>query len=104
MRKGLIITAVCCWLVLALSAVAGTEGKKIGDVSDGSLAVPVHVIGLRDSEGDKISPDDDPIQPFSTRQTCSACHSYETIGKGRHFNAADVNAVPGRKGQPWIFV
>ena len=104
LKKGLIIKGVCCWLVLALSAVAGTEQKNIGDVSDGSLAVPVHVIGLRDSEGDKISPDDDPIQPFSTRQTCSECHSYETIGKGRHFNAADVNAVPGRKGQPWIFV
>ncbi|MHC4088180.1 MAG: cytochrome c3 family protein [Planctomycetota bacterium] len=102
MKKGLIITAVCSWLVL--SAVASDGQKKIGDVSDGSLAVPVHVIGLRDSEGDKISPDDDPIQPFSTRQTCSACHSYETIGKGRHFNAADVNAVAGRKGQPWIFV
>ncbi|MHC4316171.1 MAG: hypothetical protein ACYSW3_27325 [Planctomycetota bacterium] len=94
MKKGLIITAVCSWLVL--SAVASDGQKKIGDVSDGSLAVPVHVIGLRDSEGDKISPDDDPIQPFSTRQTCSACHSYETIGKGRHFNAAFL-IVPGRE-------
>ena len=103
LTKGLIIKVVCCWLVLALSA-AAAEQKNIGDVSDGSLAVPVHVIGLLDEEGDKISPDDDPIQPFSMRQTCSECHSYETIGKGWHFNAADVNAVPGRKGQPWIFV
>ncbi|NIW96491.1 MAG: hypothetical protein GWN20_27565 [Phycisphaerae bacterium] len=104
LKKGVIIAAACSLLVLALSTVADDGRKRIGDVSDGSLAVPVHVIGLRDWEGDKISPDDDPIQPFSTRQTCSVCHSYETIGKGRHFNAADVNAVAGRKGQAWIFV
>ena len=104
MRNGLIITGVLCWLFLVLSAVADAGQKKIGDESDGSRSVPVHLIGLRDEEGDKISPDDDPILPFSTSQTCGACHSYETIGKGWHFNAADVNAVPGRKGQPWIFV
>ncbi|MHC4642572.1 MAG: hypothetical protein ACYS32_13080 [Planctomycetota bacterium] len=104
MRKGLLIKVVCCWLVLAFSAVVDTEGKKIGDVSDGSLSVPVHVVGLRSDEGDKISPDDEPALPFSTRQTCSVCHSYETISQGWHFNAVDVNAVPGRKGQPWIFV
>ncbi|MDH4239532.1 MAG: hypothetical protein OEW48_08215 [Phycisphaerae bacterium] len=104
LKKGLIIKGVCCWLVLALSAVASDGQNKIGDVSDGSLAVPVHVIGLLDGEGDKISPDIEPVLPFSTRQTCSACHSYEVISQGWHFNAADVNAVPGRKGQPWIFV
>ncbi len=104
LRKGLIITGVFCWLVLALSAVAGTDQKKIGDVSDGSLAVPVHLIGLLDGEGDKISPGVEPVLPFSMRQTCSDCHSYEIISRGWHFNAVDVNAVPGRKGQPWIFV
>ena len=104
MRKGLVITGIFCWLVLALSAAAGTDQKKLGDVSDGNLDVPVHVIGLLDGEGDKISPDMEPILPFSMRQTCSECHSYEIISKGWHFNAVDVNAAPGRKGQPWIFV
>jgi hypothetical protein len=104
LSKGLLIKVVCCWLVLAFSVVVDTEAKKIGDASDGSLSVPVHVIGLRSEEGDKISPDDEPVLPFSTRQTCSACHSYEIISQGWHFNAVDVNAVPGRKGQPWIFV
>jgi len=103
LKKGLLIKVVCCWLVLAFSAVVDTEGNKIGDASDGSLSVPVHVVGLRSEEGDKISPDDEPVLPFSTRQTCSVCHSYETISQGWHFNAVDVNAVPGRKGQPWIF-
>ena len=102
LKKGLIITGIFCWLVLPVFAGAGQ--KKIGDTSDGSLSVPVHVIGLLDSEGDKISPDIEPVLPFSTRQTCSACHSYELISQGWHFNAVDVNAVPGRKSQPWIFV
>jgi hypothetical protein len=107
LRKGLIITGILCWLVLALSRpgrVAGTEQKKIGDVSDGSLTPAVHIIELLDEEGDKIAPDVEPILPFSTRQTCSDCHGYEIISKGWHFNAVDVNVVPGRKGQPWIFV
>ena len=108
LRKGLIITGFFCWLVLALSATAGTDQKKIGDVSDGSRAVPVHLIELLDEEGDKISPDDDPLLPFSTRKTCSECHiyehKYEIISKGWHFNATDANIAPGRAGQPWIFV
>jgi hypothetical protein len=102
LRKGLVITGIFYWLLF--SALADAEGEKIGDISDGSLSVPVHVIGLLDGEGDKISPDVEPVLPFSTRQTCSACHSYEVISQGWHFNAVDVNAVPGRKGQPWIFV
>jgi hypothetical protein len=106
LRKGLIITVVFCWLLL--SAVANTEGEKIGDVSDGSRAVPVHVIGLLDEEGDKISPDVEPTLPFSTRKACCECHiyehKYEIISKGWHFNAIDANVPPGRPGQPWILV
>ncbi len=102
LRKGLIITGIFCWLFLP--AFAGTEQKKIGDISDGSLTPAVHIIGLFDEEGDKISPDVEPVLPFSMRQTCSDCHSYRIISRGWHFNAVDVNAVPGRKGQPWIFV
>jgi len=99
---------ICCWPVLGLPAAADTDQKKTGDVSDGSRAVPVHLIGLLDEEGDKISPDDDPLLPFSTRKTCCECHVYEhnykVISKGWHFNAVDVNVPPGRPGQPWIFV
>ena len=102
LRKGLIITGIFFWLFLP--AFAGTEQKKIGDVSDGSLTPAVHIIGLFDEEGDKISPDVEPVLPFSMRQTCGDCHSYRIISRGWHFNAVDVNAVPGRKGQPWIFV
>jgi hypothetical protein len=108
LKKGLLVIAVLCFLVSPLSAFADTEQEKIGDESDGSRAVPVHLIELFDEEGEKISPDDDPLLPFSARKTCCECHiyehNYEIIGKGWHFNAADVNVVPGRKGQPWIFV
>jgi hypothetical protein len=51
LKKGLIITGICCWLVLAFSAVTDTEGEKIGDVSDGSLAPAVHGIGLLELAG-----------------------------------------------------
>jgi len=108
LKKGLLVIAVLCFLVSALSVFADADEKKIGDESDGSRAVPVHLIELFDEEGDKISPDDDPLLPFSARKTCCECHiyehNYEIIGKGWHFNSADVNVVPGRAGQPWIFV
>ncbi len=108
MKKGLLVIAVSCFLVSPLSVFADTDEKKIGDESDGSRATAVHLIELFDEEGGKISPDDDPLLPFSTRKTCCECHIYEhnydVISKGWHFNSADVNVVPGRKGQPWIFV
>jgi hypothetical protein len=86
-----------------------TENKLLGDESDGSRAHPIHVIPLfpenEDGEqGEKITPDSDPLLPFSTRQTCGDCHSYGVISEGWHFNSADPDVLPGRVGQPWIFV
>ncbi|HIJ54272.1 MAG TPA: hypothetical protein HPP66_14145 [Planctomycetes bacterium] len=85
MKKGLLVIAVLCFLVSALSVFADADEKKIGDESDGSRAVAVHLIELFDEEGDKISPDDDPLLPFSARKTCCECHiyehNYEIIGK-----------------------
>ena len=108
MKKGLILTGIFCWLVSVLPAAAA---KKLGDESGGSRAVPVHLIHLYDEEiaeldkkSYKIFPDDKPLLPFSTRQTCGMCHSYQTVSKGWHFNAIDPNVAPGRPGQPWIFV
>jgi len=117
LKKGLILTGFLCLLVLCLSAPtvclaneavgADTDQKLLGDESDGSRAPSIHLIPLffenEDGEkGGKISPDDDPLLPFSTRWTCGDCHSYGIIGKGLHFNAADPNVAPGRPGQPWI--
>ncbi len=102
MIKGLLYTAI---LFCATSVFAATDVNSSfeGDQSDGSRAVSVHLIELLDEEGDKITPEVEPLLPFSTRQTCGACHDYEKISHGWHFNAAEPNAAPGRGGQPWIF-
>jgi len=92
-----------CFLSVAASFGGGGE-KLIGDESDGSRAVPVHLIKLIDEQGQEISPEDDPILPFSTRQTCGLCHNYDVIKTGRHFNLADSNVPSGRSGEGWIFV
>jgi hypothetical protein len=94
-------------VVLATGVVAGAE-IKLGDTPDGSRSNFVHLIPLLSEplpgkEPDQIHPDADPVLPFSTKQTCGACHSYDKISAGWHFNAIDPNVNPGRKGQPWIF-
>jgi len=93
------------FICLTFAASAAEEAKPplIGDESDGSRAVPAHWIPLLDEAGVEISPGDDPLLPFSPRQTCAnKCHSYETIQTGWHFNAA-ANAAASRPGHPWIF-
>jgi len=75
---------------------------RLGDISDGSRAVPVHLIPLYEEAGIRILPSDHPKLPFSTKQTCSPCHTYEKITQGWHFNAADTSVAPGRPGHPWI--
>ena len=103
MKKGLIYTAVLCLSLPVLIVAAETEKKFIGDESDGSRAVPVHLIPLIGPEGQKISPDDKPLLPFSAIQSCGgACHNCDTVKTGWHFNAVDPNVPAGRNGQPWI--
>ncbi len=76
----------------------------LGDRNDGSRARPVHLIPLRDHEGEIIRPTDRPLQPFSTRQTCGAdCHDVATIARGWHFNMTEPQAKV-RRGEPWILV
>jgi len=107
LKKGLILTGLLCLLFSAGLGAAESAPRMLGDLSDGSRAHPVHRIPLLSEEGDKIAPDDDPLLPFSTKSTCGACHSYETVAKGWHFNAADTGLEPrkhGRIGQPWILV
>jgi len=111
LKKGLIVTGILLWLTFIRPVYAADDEKLLGDESDGSRAIPAHLINLYDeeiAELDKISykilPDDKPLLPFSTRQTCGMCHSYQTISNGWHFNAVDANVVPGRPGEPWILV
>ncbi|UCE98847.1 MAG: hypothetical protein JSV82_06575 [Planctomycetota bacterium] len=101
--KGLIVTGFLS-VVLALPAYADTNEQFLGDKGDGSRSIPVHLIPLLDEDGQKVSPDDEPLLPFSPRQTCGACHNCDEIDRGWHFNAIDANIAPGRLGQPWILV
>ncbi len=84
---------------------AFAQEQKLGDVPDGNRSVPVHLIDLLDEEGSTIRPDDDPLMPFSIRETCGGdCHDYQTISSGWHFNSADSAVPPGFRGEPWILV
>jgi len=108
LRNRLIIHVVVLCSLALVSDIRADTSEKLGDISDGSRAVPVHLIDLYNEEGDKkedtISPGDEPLLPFSMRQTCGRCHSYEKVSRGWHFNAADPDIAPGRPGEPWIFV
>ena len=126
MIKGLTVTGVLLWLaplekkllfltrlmgIIFLTGLVSTlygagdpSPELLGDKSDGSRAIPVHLIPLLNEDGEKITPDDKPLLPFSMRSTCGACHSYNVISRGWHFNAPDPNILSGRPAQPWIFV
>lgn len=80
------------------------QAPMLGDVSDGSRAVPVHLIDLYDADTALVRPGDQPMLPFSTKVTCGQCHNYQKVRTGWHFNAADSTVQPGRHGQPWILV
>jgi hypothetical protein len=94
--------------IFSALVVAAEPEPKLGDVSDGSRSIDVHIIPLftadpvEPEEVLEVTPEDEPLLPFSTRLTCGDCHSYEIINGGWHFNAADPNVPPGRAGEPWI--
>jgi hypothetical protein len=104
----LIAKALFLLVVMATVVTVGAE-EKLGDTPDGSRSNFVHLIPLLSEplagkEPDQIHPDAEPVLPFSTKATCGgACHSYDKISAGWHFNAIDPNVNPGRGGQPWIF-
>ncbi len=91
-------------LLIILTTTLSIAQPKLGDESDGSRAVPVHVLKLLDEDGGTIRADDQPLLPFSTKKTCGECHDYEKISSGWHFNAEKPGVPPGRRGQPWIYV
>jgi hypothetical protein len=106
LKNGLIGKVLFLVIVLATGMAFGA--KPDGDTPDGSRSNFVHMIPLLaeplpGKEPDQIHPDADPVLPFSTKATCGACHNYDKISAGWHFNAIDPNVNPGRKGQPWIF-
>lgn len=104
--RGIIVLGLFAFgVTTGLSSYAAPTNEWIGDLPDGSRAHPVHRIPLLDEEGQTIRCDDDPLLPFSIRQTCgNTCHDYAKIAQGWHFNAAADDVDPGRSGHPWIYV
>ena len=106
---GLILAVFTSTLRPGSAPAYAEEGRQLlGDRSDGSRAIPLHLIPLyaenKDAEmGEQIEPDGEFAMPFSTRWTCAECHSYGLVKKGWHFNAVDSNVPPGRPGEPWIY-
>lgn len=81
---------------------AAARPPLLGDHPDGSRARPVHVIPLRDAEGEVVRPTDLPLLPFSPGATCGAeCHDVGSISRGLHFSAT-ARRPQGRPGEPWI--
>jgi hypothetical protein len=100
--KRIWILSFLCLVVRPL--VAQIEAAKLGDVADGNRSVPVHRIDMIDADSAKIRPGDQPLMPFSTKNTCDPCHSYATIKQGLHFNSLDKAVPAGRPGEPWMRV
>ena len=96
------VLVICC-ILLSVNSYADEE-EFLGDVSDGNRSIPVHLIEMFDADSGRIRPDDQPIMPFSTKQTCLPCHNYEKISLGLHFNTMDSVTAQGRPGEPWILV
>lgn len=80
-----------------------TDESKIGDIRAGNFSRSVHIIKLLDENGYLIHEEDDLMMPFSTKNTCGDCHSYNKISQGMHFNNGFNEAVAGRKSEPFIY-
>ncbi|MDA8743820.1 hypothetical protein N9N28_04215 [Rubripirellula amarantea] len=92
-----IISIAIIWCGLPLQANADDTARARSD----SNARYLHHIDLYDTANRKITAESQ--TPYSPKNTCGRCHSYETISHGWHFNAFDVEADAGRKGEPWIW-
>jgi len=102
------ITFIAVSLAAAVGmAAAGPDdeeqaAKKFHEWS-GSRTIPVHRIRLFDENAERIAPEYRQSMPYSSRATCGACHDYNAISRGWHFNYAQKDAIKGRAGQPWIW-
>jgi hypothetical protein len=88
--------------VLALMAVGvGLLAPALGQAKT-RACVPFH---LKTEDGKIINPltGENADQPYSTRQTCGACHDYDKITKGYHFQQGwDRIKDDFNKTKPWV--
>ena len=90
------------WAAAVLAALlAAAPVYASGLLRTDSRTPYVHRLTLYDKDGDAISPEDEPANPYAPARTCGRCHPYDDISHGWHFNA---KLPQGRAGEPWIFV
>jgi hypothetical protein len=85
------------WLLLAI--------LLLGSVPAAGKIRTCGPIYLRDADGQIINPltGENAGQPFSTRQTCGACHDYERITSGYHFQQGwDRVRDDFKRDMPWV--
>lgn len=88
-------------ILAVLSACAGWAEDFEWDGSDADVT---HRLPVFNEDGEIIVPDYLYSRPMSFRTTCGGCHDYDTVSGGRHFNASEPEAEPGRAGEPWVWV
>ena len=94
-------------LLIGLAAIVGLAGLSAllmpAPVTAKERAcVPFH---LKTEDGKIINPltGENADQPYSTRQTCGACHNYDQITKGYHFQQGwDRIKDDFNKTKPWV--
>jgi len=93
----------CVW-GLALLALAGMLTALMPAMAGAKVRTcpPFH---LKTDDGKIINPltGENADQPYSTRQTCGACHNYDQITKGYHFQQGWDKIKDGfSQAKPWV--
>jgi hypothetical protein len=78
-------------LALALAAASPASARVHPDV------------WLRNEQGDRITPGENRVDPYSPRKSCGACHNYDMITSGYHFQQGfDEMSDRHDPKRPWI--
>jgi hypothetical protein len=97
--------------LVACAAVAWAAAEKSMDIP-GSRSPYVHRLEPMVVRDPDIPPDQRPKPvnpeastplPISFKESCTKCHSYNTVSHGWHFNAIDPAVPTGRPGEPWFW-
>ncbi len=92
------------WALAVLVLVAAGAGLLLPALGQAKTraCVPFH---LKTEDGKIINPltGENADQPYSTRQTCGACHDYDKITKGYHFQQGwDRIKDDFNEKKPWV--
>lgn len=85
------VALLLCALAFLLTAASPASARSHPDV------------WLRNEQGDRITPAQNRVDPYSTKKSCGACHNYDTITSGYHFQQGfDEMSDRHDPKKPWI--